>query len=56
MSWTIGLGVILGGVVLVVVVVLSWMSRERKGQQDHGNISPQWINEQRLNERESRDR
>jgi hypothetical protein len=55
MSWTIGLGVIGVGVVLLVGVLLVWVSRERSRQQDHGTISPQWINEQRLNERESRD-
>ncbi len=56
MSWTIGLGVVVGGVVLVVGVGWAWVGRERDGQQDHGTISPQWINEHRLNERESRDR
>jgi hypothetical protein len=56
MSWTIGIGVVVGGVVLMVGVVWAWVGREPDGQQDHGTISPQWINEHRLNERESRDR
>jgi hypothetical protein len=56
MSWTIGLGAIAGVVLIVVVGVLAWVSRERHRQADHGTISPQWINEQRLNDRASHDR
>jgi hypothetical protein len=51
-----GIGLVAGGVVVVAVAVWAWVSRERNGPQDHGTISPQWINEQRLNERQSHDR
>jgi hypothetical protein len=53
MAWVIGMGV--GGIV-VAIAVWWWVSRERDVQQDHGTISVQWRNEQRLNDRESRDR
>jgi hypothetical protein len=53
MAWVIWMGV--GGVV-VAVAVWWWVSRERDVQQDHGTISVQWRNEQRMNDRESRDR
>jgi hypothetical protein len=56
MSWTIGLGFVVGGVVIAAAIVLAWVSRERKGQQDHGTISLHWINEQRLSAQESHDR
>jgi hypothetical protein len=54
MAWVIWMGV--GGVVVVAVAVWSWVSRERDVQQDHGTVSVQWRNEQRVNGRESRDR
>lgn len=56
MSWTLGIGLVAGGVGVVAVAVWAWVSRERDGPPDYGTISPQWINEQRLSERESRDR
>jgi hypothetical protein len=52
MVWMIWMGV--GGV--VVVAVWSWMRRERDVPEDLGTISVQWRNEQRMNDRESRDR
>ena len=56
MSWTMETGVVVGGAVVAAVAVWAWVTRERDGPQNHGTISPQWINEQRVNERESRDR
>ena len=56
MSLTMEIGVVVGGAVVMAVVVWAWITRERNAQQDHGTISPQWINEQRLNDRQSRDR
>jgi hypothetical protein len=53
MSWILGIGV--GGVV-VVVAVWAWVSRQRNVPPDHGTISDQWRNEQRVKERESPDR
>jgi hypothetical protein len=55
MSWNIGLGLVVAGVSISAVVVLAWVSRERKGQEDHGTISAHWINEQRLSAQESHD-
>ena len=56
MSWTMEIGVVVGIAVVVGVAVWAWVAREWDGQQDHGTISPQWINEQRLNDRQYRDR
>jgi hypothetical protein len=56
MSWTMEIGVVVGIAVVVAVAVWAWVARDWDGQQDHGTISPQWINEQRLNDRQSRDR
>jgi hypothetical protein len=56
MSWTMEVGVLVGSAVVMAVVAWAWVTRGRKVQQDYGTISPQWINEQRLNDRQSRDR
>jgi hypothetical protein len=53
MAWVIWMGVC---GVIVAVAVWSWVSRERDVQQDHGTVSVKWRNEQRVNDRESRDR
>jgi len=39
---------------LIVGVGWAWVTRQQRWQQNHGTIGPQWINEHRLSERESR--
>jgi hypothetical protein len=52
MSGLIALAV--GGVIVVAVAALAWMTRERRGpDRDLGTISGQWIAEHRSQERQS---
>jgi hypothetical protein len=50
MSWILGIG---AGVVVVLMAVWAWVSRERNVPPDHGTISDHWRSEQRLKDRES---